>query len=102
MNKVWNPEDMRPRRNVSIKIDTAKNETRKVIAKESTPKLIKVVPPTPLEEDIEHQVFSSDLEPASKAWICRNEDNDRVNNTMERLASISGRFFVVVFTWFSN
>ena len=49
MNKVWNPEDMRPRRNVSIKIDTAKNETRKVIAKESTPKLIKVVPPTPLE-----------------------------------------------------
>ena len=81
-------------RNVSIEIDAAKNETPKVITKESTPKLFKVVPPIPLEENIEYQVFLSDLESTSKAWICRNEDEDRVNNIMDRLASLSGRFFV--------
>ena len=80
-------------KNVSIDIDAAKNESPKVVAKESTPKLFKVIPPIPLEENIEYQVFLSYLESTSKAWICRNEDEDRVNNIMERLASLSGRFF---------
>ena len=79
---------------IDIDTDTAKKETPKIIAKESAPKLFKVVPPTPLEVNVEHKVYFGHLESTSKAWICRLEDEGRVSDIMERLASLAGRYYL--------
>ena len=60
-------------------------------APSSETKLSKVVPPVPLAEDLEHSVFLVHFESVSKVWVCRVEDEQKVENRMDRLAQLKGK-----------
>jgi len=73
---------------VSVDNEAAKDVKPIEIKKDSPPKLFRVVPPSPLEENTKHQVYFGYLESTRKVWICRESDEGRVANIMDRLAAL--------------
>ena len=61
---------------------------------EKPKKLYKVVPASVPADGEECSVFLGYVESVSKVWMCREDDESRINNIMESLASIPGKYYL--------